>query len=352
MRGGTARSGRAENKENPEERRREGMPQGMDWLRHWFSALTLRRTVRLNNPLRRSSHASGRSLKRFLKTYVKTPLRTLRLQASARLRQHDLIALATLFGTDKWGGSRYGPRGHWYAKRYAAHFAPLRLKRLNILEIGVGGYSDPKNGGESLRMWKAFFPHSTLYAIDIYEKRPLEERRINIFQGRQDDEAFLRKVAAEIGRLDIVIDDGSHVNAHVLKTFDVLFPLLDAHGFYVIEDTQTSYWPGFGGSSDDLTRRDTIMGHFTSLVNGLNHEELIKPGYAPSYLDRHIVAMHFYHNMIFIEKGDNREGSAAIVNNSTDAEWILRDYGRSSSYLTGKAQAPEVLIPPLRNAGS
>jgi hypothetical protein len=29
----------------------------------------------------------------------------------------------------------------------------------------------------------------------------------------------------------------------------------------------------------------------------------------PNYCDRHIVAMHFYHNLIFIRKGRNEEGS-------------------------------------------
>jgi len=45
----------------------------------------------------------------------------------------DLRKLAVAFGTDKEGG-------HHYAKHYQNHFAALRNKRLNILEIGVGGY--------------------------------------------------------------------------------------------------------------------------------------------------------------------------------------------------------------------
>ena len=157
--------------------------------------------------------ATQASLKQFLKTRLRHPLRRLRLQVAARLRRRDLLALAALFGTDKWGGTRYGPRGHWYARHYAAHFAPRRFERLKILEIGVGGYSDPKNGGESLRMWKAFFPRSLIYAIDIYDKRPLDEPRIKTFQGRQDDEAFLRRGAAGLGRPGTVIDDGGHRKA-------------------------------------------------------------------------------------------------------------------------------------------
>lgn len=64
----------------------------------------------------------------------------------------DLIKLAIFYGSSKWNE-------HWYVQHYNKHFAPLRLKKLKILEIGVGGYDDPKAGGESLRMWKTYFPN-------------------------------------------------------------------------------------------------------------------------------------------------------------------------------------------------
>jgi hypothetical protein len=214
--------------------------------------------------------------------------------------RHNLIKLATLFGTDKWNS-------HWYAQHYQRYFNPLRSKRLNILEIGVGGYGDPNEGGHSLRMWKEYFPNSMIYGIDICDKGPLQEKRIKIFQGSQDDSYFLRNVVNKIGKLNIVIDDGSHLNRHVIETFQILFPLLDEKGIYIIEDTQTSYWPGYGGSSHDLNDPKTTMGYFKNLIDGLNHKEMIKPGYSPSYFDRHIVAIHFYHNLIFIFKGDNNE---------------------------------------------
>jgi hypothetical protein len=219
-----------------------------------------------------------------------------------RLAPADLRVLATVTGSDKWGG-------HWYAQHYQTHFAPLRHKALNILEIGVGGYDDPNKGGSSLRMWKTFFPRASVFAIDIVDKRALQEPRIKIYQGSQDDADFLKHVAAEIGRLDIIIDDGSHQNRHVLKTFEVLFPLLAEGGIYAVEDTQTSYWPSYGGTSEEFNSPQTIMGFFKGLVDCLNYEEFLKKDYRPSYYDMHIVSMHFYHNLIFIYKGQNKEGS-------------------------------------------
>jgi len=93
-----------------------------------------------------------------------------------------------------------------------------------ILEIGVGGYGDHEAGGNSLRMWKAYFPHSQIFGLDLYDKRQHEESRIRIFQGDQGSAAVLRRVAASIGPLDIIIDDGSHLNHQLIRKFSALFP--------------------------------------------------------------------------------------------------------------------------------
>lgn len=223
------------------------------------------------------------------------------LNTRGRLRADDLTALATLYGSDKWNG-------HWYAQHYQHHFAPLRHKPINLLEIGVGGYADSQAGGESLRMWKRFFPYGQIYSIDIHDKSPLQEARIAIFQGSQADPDFLRGVARRMGRLDIVVDDGSHINEHVGITFETLFPLLAEGGIYAIEDTQTSYWPSHGGS-EDLSRPGTTMNRLKSLADGLNYEEFLTPGYQQTLFDRTITSMHFYHNLVVIHKGVNAEGS-------------------------------------------
>ena len=245
--------------------------------------------------------------------------RRLRDGLAAWWYRRDLVRLARLFETDKWGE-------HWYIPHYARHLESRRHEPLHILEIGIGGYSAPNYGGASLRMWKAYFRKSRVYGIDVYDKTRLEEPRIRTFQGSQDDPAFLRRVAEQIGRLDLVVDDGSHVNAHVITAFETLFPLLSPGGLYIVEDTQTSYWPGFGGSSTDFTGPTTTMGYFKHVLDGLNYEERIQPGYVPTELDRSIVAMHVYHNLIVIEKGRNVEGSNHITHNTTTQPWILTDY--------------------------
>ena len=252
--------------------------------------------------LRRSARTTIRRNSRRLARVV-TEYEQYKADARRQLRQSGpgLVDLAKKHGTDKWGTHRYAQHYH----RYLEH---LRDEPVNLLEIGVGGYSDPARGGNSLRMWKEFFPRGQVFGMDIHDKSLLEEDRIRIFRGDQGDAASLRRVAEEIGRIDIIVDDGSHLSEHVITTFETLFPLLEPHGIYAVEDLQTSYWPEWHGS-EDLQSRDTSMAMLKRLVDGLNYEEFVLDGYEASYADQHIVAAHFFHNLAILEKGVNAEGT-------------------------------------------
>jgi hypothetical protein len=219
--------------------------------------------------------------------------------AIAWRRKNDLNALALLFNSDKWGR-------HWYTQHYQRYFQPIRYQRLNVLEIGVGGYADSQEGGGSLRMWKTYFPNSRIVGIDIYDKSKMSERRIDIRQMDQTDAEALTSLSREYGGFDIIIDDGSHLNEHVITSFNILFPLLRPDGIYCVEDTQTAYWPTWGGGRENP---NTSMAFFKGLIDGLNHAEYRIAGYTPTYFDQTIVEMAFFHNLVFIRKGQNNEGT-------------------------------------------
>ena len=214
----------------------------------------------------------------------------------------DLERLAKLHNSDKRGIPSYIPHYH-------RHFGPLRKKKLNILEIGVGGYKSPHDGGNSLRMWKDYFPNSTIHGLDLYDKSALAEERIKIYKGDQCDRDCLMKIYNDMGGIDIVIDDGSHYSEHVTSTFKILFPLLAEHGIYAVEDTQSSYWKFAGGDGRDLKNPSTLMNFFKDLTDGLNYQEVPRLDYQPTLLDHTVVAVHFYHNLLFIEKGHNEKRS-------------------------------------------
>lgn len=216
----------------------------------------------------------------------------------------NLRWMATLYNSDKWGR-------HYYAPHYERHFASLRRKRVTLLEIGIGGYHFLEAGGGSLRMWRSYFRRGRIHGLDIHEKKSHDEARITTHVGDQGDPEFLRALAAKIGPLHIVIDDGSHQMHHIRTSFETLFPLLEDGGVYVIEDLQTAYWPEFGGAYEKRNSPETTMGLLKDLADGLNYEEFKIPGYTPTYFDRNIKSVHLYHNIAFIFKGANAENQAS-----------------------------------------
>lgn len=214
----------------------------------------------------------------------------------------DLTALAQQFGTDKWG------KRHRYTPHYERHLGHLRDERFTLLEIGIGGYAREKQGGSSLRMWRSYFPKAQIFGLDIEDKSFVDMDRIKTYRGSQTDEQVLKQIVGDADDLKVVIDDGSHRCEHIRATFDILYPLLPDDGIYAIEDLQTSYWPRFGGS-EDLGASFTSMGLVKSLLDDLNWEEFTPVDREPTYVQEHLVALHGYHNLVFLEKGKNDEKS-------------------------------------------
>jgi demethylmacrocin O-methyltransferase len=244
-------------------------------------------------------------LRQCLTVEQRSALRKIVANLLAPFSSNNLTLLAKLYGTDKTGS-------HWYTSHYKNHFGKFKNRKIKLLEIGVGGYENPKVGGHSLRMWKKYFPFGKIYAIDIYDKSALQERRIKIYQGSQVDKEFLENITNETGGFDLIIDDGSHLNEHIIETFKILFPKLKDGGVYAIEDLQTSYWDHCGGDSKNLNNPKTAMNFLKSLADCLNHQEIPDENYQETYYDKKIVSIHFYHNIAFIHKGDNNEKSNMI----------------------------------------
>ncbi|QIZ37171.1 class I SAM-dependent methyltransferase [Saccharopolyspora sp. ASAGF58] len=225
--------------------------------------------------------------------------------AAAATRCSDLGALAVRYGSDKWADL------HWYTEHYEHHFSRFQDVPVRVLEIGIGGYHAPELGGASLRMWQRYFRRGLVYGLDIFEKAGNEGHRVRKLRGDQSDSEFLADMAGKIGPFDVVIDDGSHVNDHVKKSFHALFPHVRPGGLYVIEDLQTSYWPGYGGRDTEPAAQRTSIDMLKELIDGLHYQEReSRRGTEPCYTERNVAALHFYHNLVFVEKGLNAEPAA------------------------------------------
>lgn len=181
-----------------------------------------------------------------------------------------------------------------YLDIYERHLAGFRGREARVLEIGVFR-------GGSLRMWRQYFgPQTVLYGIDIDEHcRSYDGEAGAVRIGSQADPAFLTAVADEMGGLDVVIDDGSHIASHQRISFDVLFPLLSERGVYICEDTHTSYWRGHyeGG----FRRRSTFVERAKKIIDDL-HGEFHDRALSIPDACRSIGGIHFYNSMVVIEK--------------------------------------------------
>ena len=51
----------------------------------------------------------------------------------------------------------------------------------------------------------------------------------------------MNQLKEEIGEIDVLIDDGSHITNHQITSFNVLYSAIKKGGFYVIEDLLNSY---------------------------------------------------------------------------------------------------------------
>jgi len=133
---------------------------------------------------------------------------------------------------------------------------------LHFLEIGVAQ-------GGSLELWREFFgPDAVIFGIDIDPNCAILDREdLPVRIGSQADPEFLKSVVAEMGGVDVVLDDGSHVALHQRVSLDTLFPLINPNGLYVVEDTHTAYFFDFGGG---LRRPGTIIEIAKQMVDGLN----------------------------------------------------------------------------------
>jgi hypothetical protein len=212
--------------------------------------------------------------------------------------RHRLHEIGRFCGTDKADEEHTFYLS--YLDVYERYFEPIRDEPIRILEIGV-------KEGSSLRMWKSYFRNGLIYDLDINpDSKTHEEDRISIEIGSQDDSEFLCRSFGGTDKFDVIIDDGSHVNRHMLASFECLFnERLSSGGIYVMEDLWCSYqqlqtdynvlelWSGmkYNDQNQNYNNNRRDMDRF--FLNKIK---------ALDYFEGNILAMHFWSNMCFIVK--------------------------------------------------
>lgn len=182
-----------------------------------------------------------------------------------------------------------------YFEIYARELTRFRDRPVSFLEIGVFR-------GGSIPMWKAFFQAgSQLTFVDIDpECAQFEIPGTQVEIGSQADPVFLAELAQKYGPFDVVLDDGSHLNAHQIDSLQALWPHISEGGVYLVEDCHTSYWPGFGGG---YRAPGSFVEHAKGLVDAIHSwysEDAEGFPLSPRASDLHSV--RFYDSIVAFER--------------------------------------------------
>lgn len=157
---------------------------------------------------------------------------------------------------------------HSYLGTYEKLFSPRRDDGIRILEIGI--YS-----GASLLAWADYFTHpeAQIVGIDITTENirfPMNNPKVqmHIF-----DATVKENIDKIDGNFDFIIDDGSHMLVHQMRSFELLKERINPGGVYIIEDVQnmgevqalTSFAKSFGFNVELYDTR-TTKGRYDDLM--------------------------------------------------------------------------------------
>ncbi|PWT79420.1 MAG: hypothetical protein C5B44_06860 [Acidobacteria bacterium] len=180
-----------------------------------------------------------------------------------------------------------------YFDIYERHFERFRGKKPVMIEIGV-------QGGGSLAMWKAYFGEGCrIVGIDIDPAcKNHESEDIEVFIGDQSDPEVINRILAKYPKIDIVLDDGSHLSPNMIGSFNLLYGRISPNGVYAVEDTHANYWSDWGGG---LRKDDTFMEYSKNKIDELNacHTRGALP---PTDFTACTDSMTFYDSVVVFEK--------------------------------------------------
>jgi len=138
----------------------------------------------------------------------------------------------------------------------ASSFSPR-----SILELGVF------EGGSYVLLDKLFKPRR-MSAVDISQQpvAPLlryladkEGRFVHFSTSQSDGEVLEHIVRNELANeLDLVVDDASHTYEETKASFEILFPLLQPGGIYLVEDWNWAHTPTYQSPDAPWSKRHAL----------------------------------------------------------------------------------------------
>lgn len=131
---------------------------------------------------------------------------------------------------------------NYYEAAYEAELSPIREDVKLVCEIGIGGFWNEVGWvhGNSLKVWKDYFPNADILGLDIkqYEISGLDRIRTDWLD--QSKKELVVEYAERLKDYDLIVDDGSHNVYDQQITLAYFFKCLKPGGIYIIEDLHSS----------------------------------------------------------------------------------------------------------------
>ena len=209
---------------------------------------------------------------------IKKHLRNNYLKLQSALSSGELIKLGKIYKTDKVN-EYHSFSGKSYLDIYNMYLNPIRDSKIVMLEIGI-------RDGSSLRTFRDFFKNGKVLGLDIDPGTAFKDRRITTYIGSQSSSEIINKIFEENPAINIVLDDGSHVNELTIASFKLIFERLPKGAIYIIEDLACTYledsleegikigqWPGMqlnDPSVKMVNRRSDMNDFFLKLIKDMD----------------------------------------------------------------------------------
>ncbi len=178
---------------------------------------------------------------------------------------------------------------------YERELGRFRGRDISVLEIGV-------YRGGSIPMWKGYFGDGARLTFADIDPACCDhaEPGTVVEIGDQADPSFLADLARKHGPFDVVIDDGGHMMHQQITSFEHLWPHLSDQGIYLVEDTHTSYWPGFGGG---FREEASFIEYAKRLVDKMHSWYTDQDEIFPfDEIARELNSVRFYDSIVVVEK--------------------------------------------------
>lgn len=201
-----------------------------------------------------------------------------------------------------------------YFAAYEALLAPYVGRPITFVEVGVF------NGG-SLHMWRRYLgEQARIIGIDLNPAaRRWQEDGFEIHIGDQSSTAFWEAFYREVGPIDVLLDDGGHMNHQQIVTTDLALARINDGGLLIVEDVHTSYMPALNSAPEH-----SFIAFSKHLVDAVNSRF---PGIATGasrYRDR-IWSVSFYESIVAFHIDRRRCFDSAWIANDGSGD-VTEDY--------------------------